>query len=241
MKFYTNSLQCSHQTISQLESVERLEDILKYLQDRDLLNIIESSDYLNLLTSLPEKDKRYILTILEKLRDMKFNNCKYCSWYNTIQNDQTQIECEMCGLDITDISHRYSYLCEEFNDTSIHHNTVSILENMLSCINNSLITNTVNDKINEDIMFVTRPPGHHSSEDITSGFCYLNWTYLISQYLINKLSNKVCVIDLDLHHGNGTQKMLEGDNDTLFLDFHYYDGIFYPQTGNEMDDTSKYY
>ena len=65
----------------------------------------------------------------------------------------------------------------------------------------------------------------------------INWTYLISQYLINKLSNKVCVIDLDLHHGNGTQKMLEGDDNTLFLDFHYYDGIFYPRTGNEMDDT----
>ena len=233
MKFYTNSLQYIHKTTSHLEVLERLKDILTLLDSHKILIKIESMDFIDLLTNLPHKDISYIKNILKHLKQFKYEHCSFCSWKNTIDKKLTKINCKMCGMDISNINDRYGYLDVRYSDTSIHINTFKVIQNMLSCLNKALVDNIKDNQLCQDIMLVTRPPGHHSSIDVISGFCYLNWTYIISQYLINKLKNKVCIIDLDLHHGNGTEKMVAGNMNTLFIDFHYYDGSFYPKTGDD--------
>lgn len=53
---------------------------------------------------------------------------------------------------------------------------------------------------------MTRPPGHHASKDYAKGFCFVNNIAIASQKLLNK-GKKVCIIDIDGHHGDGTEQI----------------------------------
>lgn len=224
MKFYTNGYQDTHITVSQLETAERLSSIIKLVKEQSKLNTIYTTNFSYLYDGLSKKNQQYINHILTKIRITELANCKFCSWKNILSQ---KMVCQICNFDISNINSRYGYFNEDCTDTSIHENTHAILINMLSTLSCALS----NDN-EEDIMFITRPPGHHCSHDSVSGFCYLNWSYLLSQYYIVK-NKKVCIIDLDLHHGNGTEELIKNCHNTLFIDFHYYNGVFYPKSGDQ--------
>jgi acetoin utilization deacetylase AcuC-like enzyme len=77
---------------------------------------------------------------------------------------------------------------------------------------------------------ITRPPGHHASRAAGSGFCLLNNIALAVEYLIqSKQAQRLAILDLDLHHGNGTQDIFYRRNDVLFISLHQYP--LYPFSG----------
>eukprot|EP01132_Coremiostelium_polycephalum_P003827 gene3827-4768_t len=84
----------------------------------------------------------------------------------------------------------------------------------------------------------SRPPGHHSGrEGLTSGttsqgFCLLNNVCIAGKYAQLKYNvEKIAIIDFDVHHGNGTEEILNGDPGFLFLSIHMYEEGFYPGSG----------
>jgi acetoin utilization deacetylase AcuC-like enzyme len=79
---------------------------------------------------------------------------------------------------------------------------------------------------------VTRPPGHHASREKAEGFCFFNNIAIATSYLL-ELGKRVCIIDIDGHHGNGTQSIFQKDNRVLFCSIHQ-SGV-YPYTGSVMD------
>ena len=72
-----------------------------------------------------------------------------------------------------------------------------------------------------------RPPGHHCFSDLAGGFCYLNNSAITAQYL-RKNHDRVAIIDVDLHHGNGTQGMFYRRDDVFTLSIHADPSRFYP-------------
>ena len=72
-----------------------------------------------------------------------------------------------------------------------------------------------------------RPPGHHAGADLAGGFCYLNNTAIAAQNLRRKYSS-VAILDVDLHHGNGTQDIFYRRNDVLTVSLHADPIRFYP-------------
>lgn len=77
---------------------------------------------------------------------------------------------------------------------------------------------------------LTRPPGHHASQSRGMGFCLLNNVSLATEYLIQKdNARRIAIVDLDLHHGNGTQDIFWQRGDVLFISTHQ--SPFYPGTG----------
>lgn len=71
----------------------------------------------------------------------------------------------------------------------------------------------------------TRPPGHHAGADFMGGYCFLNNAAVAAQTLLNqykfKQSNaKVAILDVDYHHGNGTQSIFYDRADVLFISIH---------------------
>jgi acetoin utilization deacetylase AcuC-like enzyme len=64
-----------------------------------------------------------------------------------------------------------------------------------------------------------RPPGHHSYPDLMSGVCYLNNAAIAAQ-LLSKRCGKVAIVDIDVHHGNGTQFIFWRRPDVLFCSIH---------------------
>jgi acetoin utilization deacetylase AcuC-like enzyme len=72
-----------------------------------------------------------------------------------------------------------------------------------------------------------RPPGHHASRDKASGFCFLNNVAIAAKYALDRHGLKrVAIVDFDVHHGNGTEDIVAGDNRILMASF--YQHPFYP-------------
>ncbi len=66
---------------------------------------------------------------------------------------------------------------------------------------------------------VSRPPGHHASENMASGFCFFNNVAIAAKAIAGK-TRRVCIIDIDGHHGNGTQEIFRNDGNVLFCSLH---------------------
>ena len=65
-----------------------------------------------------------------------------------------------------------------------------------------------------------RPPGHHAGRSTYGGYCYLNNAALAAQYLRDEGCGRVSVLDIDYHHGNGTQEIFWERDDVQFVSLH---------------------
>jgi acetoin utilization deacetylase AcuC-like enzyme len=73
-----------------------------------------------------------------------------------------------------------------------------------------------------------RPPGHHASRSVYGGYCFLNNAALAAQHLRDRGSRRVAVLDVDAHHGNGTQAIFWDRDDVLFVSIHGTPDTEYP-------------
>jgi acetoin utilization deacetylase AcuC-like enzyme len=67
---------------------------------------------------------------------------------------------------------------------------------------------------------LTRPPGHHAGADFFGGYCFLNNAAIAAQNLRDGGLERVAVLDIDYHHGNGTQAIFYDRADVLFTSLH---------------------
>lgn len=97
----------------------------------------------------------------------------------------------------------------------------------------------------EKAFSLMRPPGHHvgingSALGATSmGFCYFN-NIAVACMKALKHVEKVAILDIDCHHGNGTQEIFLGNPRVIFVSLHKY-GFFYPGTGGISEDNCLNY
>jgi len=86
----------------------------------------------------------------------------------------------------------------------------------------------------ESSFVISRPPGHHAEADHAMGFCLFNNCAIAANYaMVVKGVSRVAVLDWDVHHGNGTQHILEGDPDLAYCSLHQWP--FYPGTGADHE------
>jgi len=76
---------------------------------------------------------------------------------------------------------------------------------------------------------LVRPPGHHAERDKPMGFCLFNNIAVAAAAAIARGLARVAVVDIDVHHGNGTQWMFYDDPRVLYISTHQFP--FYPGTG----------
>ncbi len=76
---------------------------------------------------------------------------------------------------------------------------------------------------------LVRPPGHHAGRNYAMGFCYINNIAVAASHLISKGAKKVAIVDIDVHHGNGTSDIFYSSDSVLYISTHQR-GIF-PGTG----------
>lgn len=70
------------------------------------------------------------------------------------------------------------------------------------------------------VFSICRPAGHHASQDLAGGYCYLNNAAIAAQAHLNAGARRVAMLDIDYHHGNGTQRIFYDRADVLFVSLH---------------------
>ncbi|MBN2028745.1 histone deacetylase [bacterium] len=77
-----------------------------------------------------------------------------------------------------------------------------------------------------------RPPGHHATRQRVMGFCYLNNIAIaIAKFVDNNPNQKAAILDIDCHHGNGSEAIFFGNSSVLYISLHQ--SPLYPGTGLE--------
>lgn len=82
---------------------------------------------------------------------------------------------------------------------------------------------------------LVRPPGHHATPSRGMGFCLFNNVAIAAKYIQSKYRlEKICIVDWDVHHGNGTQDAFYSDPTVLYFSMHRHP--FYPGSGRKEED-----
>ncbi len=84
-----------------------------------------------------------------------------------------------------------------------------------------------------------RPPGHHAMADMGGGYCYLNNAAIAAQAFRDQGAARVAVLDVDYHHGNGTQSIFYGRGDVLFVSLHGDPAQEYPYYLGYAEETGE--
>ena len=103
----------------------------------------------------------------------------------------------------------------------------SAIDAAMHCLNND-----------EKAFSLMRPPGHHATKNNLGGFCYFN-NIAIASLKARKKVQKVAIVDFDCHHGNGTEDIILGRKDFLYLSLHQ--SPLYPGTGLQSKDNCLNY
>lgn len=87
------------------------------------------------------------------------------------------------------------------------------------------------------VFALCRPPGHHAGADHYGGYCFLNNAAIATQYLCGHGLKKIAILDIDYHHGNGTQNIFYSRGDVLFVSIHADPDFEYPFLLGYADET----
>ncbi|MGO3244643.1 MAG: histone deacetylase family protein [Halomonas sp.] len=84
-----------------------------------------------------------------------------------------------------------------------------------------------------------RPPGHHAAFDQFGGYCFFNNAAIAAQRALDAGKRRVAILDVDFHHGNGTQQIFYERDDVLFISLHGDPEVTFPYYLGYADETGR--
>jgi acetoin utilization deacetylase AcuC-like enzyme len=84
-----------------------------------------------------------------------------------------------------------------------------------------------------------RPPGHHAARSMYGGYCFFNNAAIAAQALVEATGERVAILDVDFHHGNGTQQIFWRRGDVRYVSIHAHPDREYPYFLGREDETGE--
>ncbi len=84
-----------------------------------------------------------------------------------------------------------------------------------------------------------RPPGHHASRALYGGYCFFNNAAIVAEQLVRRGAARVAILDLDYHHGNGTQQLFWERGEVLYASLHADPARAFPYFSGHADETGS--
>ena len=131
-----------------------------------------------------------------------------------------------------DIDGAAGYFCSS-SDTVITQTSWDALDAIAGCA----VSAALETAQGSSAFAFVRPPGHHAGAGYMSGYCLLNTTAIAAQKLLNEGASRVAVLDVDFHHGNGTQDIFYGRDDVFFTSIHGHPDHHFPYFWGHEDET----
>ena len=163
----------------------------------------------------------------ERLKGIILKLKEHGLWKNVIPSKTGRLETLL--LVHSDDYVDYIRTCGDCNltlDTQVHHETYGIAALSAEC---AVDAAKYSKEQGKPTFALTRPPGHHAGKDYGMGFCYFNNISIAARHLQKMGDKKIAIVDVDVHHGNGTQEIFAFDPTILYISTHQA-GIF-PGTG----------
>ena len=128
---------------------------------------------------------------------------------------------------------------EEFDSIYMCSQSIEVARNSAGCALRCLHTVFQENSIQVAAAAI-RPPGHHAEAHCAMGFCFFNNAALVAKQALEKYNLKrILIVDQDIHHGNGTQRLFWDDDRVLYFSVHRWDkGKFYPNNVNEASSSA---
>lgn len=82
-----------------------------------------------------------------------------------------------------------------------------------------------------------RPPGHHAAKDLYGGYCFFNNAAISAQAFLDQGAQRVAILDVDFHHGNGTQSIFYDRSEVLTISLHGDPDLVFPHYLGFEDET----
>tara|TARA_B100000579_G_scaffold404574_1_gene389501 strand:- start:856 stop:1881 length:1026 start_codon:yes stop_codon:yes gene_type:complete len=208
------------------ESPERIEIILKEILKRRLGPVFE-----------PVKQN---LDIIHKVHDKHYINFLETAW---IEWKKEGFEGEAIPtvwpsrsmkskIIPNNIEGKLGYYCLA-NETSISEGSIEAAYESVRVV----LTAADILKQERSIFALCRPPGHHASKDQYGGYCFFNNIAIAAEKLIEKGAKKIFILDIDFHHGNGTQEIFYNRSDVFFASLHGDPMEAFPHFLGHVDET----
>lgn len=137
-------------------------------------------------------------------------------------------------IESTENMNKEQLLKETEKGDSVYFNNDSLHSAKLSCGGAIEACKAVVEGKVKNSLAVVRPPGHHAEPDAPGGFCLFSNVAVAATTILKNYPEsvrKIVIIDWDIHHGNGTQKVFYNDPRVLYISLHRYEqGKYYPGT-----------
>ncbi|XP_063929429.1 histone deacetylase 6-like isoform X2 [Zophobas morio] len=120
------------------------------------------------------------------------------------------------------------HVASEYDSVYFNNHTFDAACRALSSVLNLVLAVAKQDIMNG--MAFVRPPGHHAMYDEFNGYCFFNNVAIAAEACIKEnLAKRILIVDIDVHHGQGTQQMFYDRKDVLYFSVHRYEhGYFWP-------------
>lgn len=133
----------------------------------------------------------------------------------------------------TELEDRAGYFCAD-TFTPLTQNAYKAARASVDCALTAAERTTRGDRI---VYALCRPPGHHAERRIFGGFCYLNNAAIAAHYL--SATGKVALLDIDYHHGNGSQDIFYQRGDVYTVSIHGHPRSAYPNFSGYADERGE--